>query len=323
MVNWQKVTVPWKDPEQGEIVVKVLACGVCGSDHFVQEQTIPTGLPRVPGHEIIGTVAAIHPTETVYKLGDRVGSGWHGGHCFECDMCLEGNFSQCRKQTVNGIRRDGGYAEYVNLRRESLCFVPEDLDPAEAAPLLCAGITAFNSIRNMDGISPGDLVAVQGVGGIGHLAIQYAKAMGYKAVAISSSDSKRDLAGRLGASHYIDSSKETPAQALQALGGAKLVVCAAPNEKVISEVLMGLSPNATLLIVALQAASISIPIFPLVKNRISVRGWAVGNVKDTQDCIAFSKQTGIKCLVERFPLEKAQEAYDHCHSAKFRAVIVP
>lgn len=318
----QKINVPWKDPQEGEIVVKVLACGVCGSDIFVGEQQLPTGLPRIPGHEIVGTVWAVPSTEHKFKVGERVGAGWHGGHCFSCDMCIAGNFSQCRKQTVNGIFRDGGYAEYVTLRTECMIYVSEDLDPAETAPLLCAGITAFNSIRHMDA-SPGDLVAVQGIGGIGHLAVQYAKAMGFNTVAISSSDAKRELAGRLGASHFVDSSKEPPAKALQTLGGAQMIVCAAPNEKIIEEVLMGLGPNGTLLIIALARASVSIPIFPLVKNRISVRGWAIGNPKDTQDCIAFSKQTGVKCLIEKFPLDKAQEAYDHRESAKFRAVIVP
>ncbi|CAL1710921.1 unnamed protein product [Somion occarium] len=318
----KKLEVKWKDPQKNEVVVKVLACGVCGSDDVVQDQAFPTGLPRIPGHEIVGDVAAVHPTETRFKVGDRVAAGWHGGHCFSCQQCLEGDFVLCEKADINGIIRDGGYAEYATLRTECLFHVPKDLDPAETAPLVCAGITAFNSLRNMD-TTPGDLVAVQGIGGVGHLAIQYAKAMGFRTVAISSSDSKREIAQRLGATHFIDASKGSVGQALQQLGGARVVMCNAPNTKAMEDALMGLRPKGQLLLIALDRGAVTVPIFPLVSKRISVRGWAVGTVKDNIDCIAFSQLAGIKCLVERFPLDKAQEAYDHRASAKFRAVIVP
>ncbi|KAK7692067.1 hypothetical protein QCA50_005472 [Cerrena zonata] len=320
--NLQKIDVEWKDPKEGEVIVKVLACGVCGSDDVVQQQAVPAGLPRIPGHEVVGDIVAVHSSETRYKVGDRVGAGWHGGHCFTCDECLEGEFALCGKQEINGVMRDGGYAEYVNLRSISLCHVPKELDPAEAAPLLCAGITAFNSLRNME-TSVGDLVAVEGIGGVGHLAIQYAKAMGFRTVAISSSDAKKSFAQDLGASHYINASEGSLAKALQELGGAKVVMCTAPNAKLIEDALFGLKAKGQLLLLALDRGAITVPVVPMVAKRISVRGWATGNPKDNADCLNFSMQTGIKCLIEKFPLEKAQEAYDHRASARFRAVIVP
>jgi len=321
----EKIDVPWKDPEEGEIVAKVLACGVCGSDEMVPEQTFGFPFPRVPGHEIIGTVAAVHPNEKRLKIGDRIGAGWHGGHCHACKYCLRGDFLSCVKSWdyTNGIATDGGYAEYVTLRTEAVCNVPEDLDPAEAAPILCAGITAFNSIRHMN-LGPGDIVAIQGIGGIGHLALQYSKAMGYRTAAISSSSTKEALSRQLGADYYIDQSA-TPdvAKELQELGGAKVIMVTAPSSKAISELLGGLDVGGQLLIIALPREPVSLPLIPFVAKRLSMTGWGVGTPADSEDCLNFGKHAGVKCMVQAFPLDKAQEAYDHRASARFRAVIVP
>ncbi|OCH95672.1 GroES-like protein [Obba rivulosa] len=321
----QEMQVEWKDPKPGEIVVRILACGVCASDEVVKWQEMLTGLPRIPGHEIVGVVAAVAPPESLWKVGDRVGAGWHGGHCSVCDSCRSGDFICCEKADANGepycIFRDGGYAEYVTLRSEACARIPEDIDPAEAAPLLCAGITVFNSLRNMTS-KPPDYVAVQGIGGLGHLAIQFARAMGYRVIALSSSSSKEKLARELGAHIYLDGSKVNQAEELQKLGGARVIMCTAPNPKVIETLVSGLSVNGELLLLAL-CDEIKIAPTPLIVKRLSIRGWPSGAAKDDEETIAFVQAQGIQCMVERFPLEKAQEAYDHRSSAKFRAVIVP
>jgi len=317
----QEVQVDWKDPKPGEIVLKVLACGVCASDELVKWQGVPTGLPRVPGHEIVGDVVAIGPGETLWKVGERVGAGWHGSHCGICDSCRVGDFICCGKDEINGVLKDGGYAEYVTLSSGACAKVPEDMDPAEAAPLLCAGITTFNSLRNMS-CKPPDYVAVQGIGGLGHLAIQFARAMGYRVIALSSSASKEQLALKLGAHIYLDGSKVNQAEELQKLGGAKLIICTAPNSTVIQSLLPGLSVGGELLLLAI-CDEITISPAPMVSKRLSIRGWPSGSAKDDEDCIAFAQAHGVKCMVERFPLAKVQEAYDHRGSAKFRAVVVP
>ncbi|KAL6303747.1 GroES-like protein [Sparassis latifolia] len=336
------VTVDWHDPVDGEIVVKVLACGVCarygplftaargkalitmlllGSDDIVKEQFLPTGLPRIPGHEIVGDVVAVPPTEKVWKVGQRVGSGWHGGHCSTCSRCRSGDYVTCEKQQVNGVFTDGGFAEYVTLRTEAVASVPEELDPAEAAPLFCAGVTTFNSLRHMSALPP-DVVAVQGIGGLGHLAIQMAHAMGYRVIALSSSDSKRQLALELGAHEYIDGSKVNQTEALLQRGGAKLIICTAPNPSVIESLVPALAVNGELLSLAI-VPSANVPLALMVSKRLSIRGWPSGTAKDSQDCLEFAVTNGIKCMVEKFPLDKAQEAYDRRGSARFRAVIVP
>ncbi|OCH95688.1 GroES-like protein [Obba rivulosa] len=317
----QEVQVEWKDPQPGEIIVKVLACGVCAGDEIVKGQEMPTGLPRVPGHEIVGNVVAVAPGELVWKAGQRVGAGWHGGHCGVCNQCRSGDFICCEKEDINGIFRDGGYAEYVTLRSEVCARIPEDIDPAEAAPLLCAGVTTFNSLRNMTA-QPPDYVAVQGIGGLGHLAIQFARAMGFRVVALSSSSAKESLSLKLGAHLYLDGSKVDQAGELQKLGGARVIMCTAPNAKVIQSLVPALAVNGELLLLAV-CDEIAINPVPLVNKRLSIRGWPAGSAKDDEECIIFAQAHGIKCMVERFPLEKAQEAYEHRGSAKFRAVIVP
>ncbi|CDO74969.1 hypothetical protein BN946_scf184945.g41 [Trametes cinnabarina] len=317
-----KVTKEWKDPQENEIVVKVLACGVCGSDATVREGAYGDQFPRIPGHEIIGDVIAISAKEEVWKLGQRVGGGWHGGHCLTCSRCRLGDFILCEKEDINGILRDGGYAEYVTLRSEAVVTVPSGLDPTEAAPLLCAGITTFNSLRHMN-ITPPDYVAVQGIGGLGHLALQVANAMGYRVVALSSGSSKEALARQLGAHEYIDGSKQDQADALKALGGAKVIICTAPNAEVIGKLIPALAPDGTMLLIALEPQPISVSPVALISNRASIRGWPSGHATDSEACLAFAKAHNVKCMVQLFPLDKAQEAYDHRSSARFRAVIVP
>ncbi|KAI0079176.1 GroES-like protein [Panus rudis PR-1116 ss-1] len=320
------ITVPWKDPEPGEVVVKVLACGVCAGDEIVKHQLfpVPTGYPRIPGHEIIGEVVAVPPGESYFKVGDRIGSGWHGGHCTVCSDCRSGKYILCgmQKGYINGIYKDGGYAEYATLNTHSLLHVSKELGPAEAAPLLCAGVTMFNSLRHMS-ISPGEIVAIQGIGGLGHLGIQYANKMGYNVVAISTSPSKKDLSLELGASVYIDSSQTDPATELQKLGGAKVIMSCAPSVEAMSSVIGGLANDGTLLLLAPTAEPLPIPTTEFVNRRLSLRGFPAGSPHDSDEAIRFAQLKGIKTMVQTFTLDQAQEAFDHRSNARFRAVILP
>jgi len=321
--SFELVDVDWKDPVEGQVAVKVIACGVCHSDSIVKEQHMPTGLPRIPGHEIIGDVVAIGPGEKRFKVGDRVGSGWHGGHCAICTSCRKGDFVTCEKQNINGIFTDGGYAEYAILRTEAIASIPTDVDPFEAAPLLCAGVTTFNSTRHMD-LHPGDLVAVQGIGGLGHLAIQFSRAMGYRTVALSSSASKASLARELGAHDYVDGSSVDLAEALTKMGGAKVIICTAPSGKVIEGLIKGLAVGGQLLILAV-AEGISVPIQPMIQKRLAIRGWPSGTAQDSEEAVEFAKIQGVRCRIEKYPLSKANEAYESMITgkARFRAVLCP
>lgn len=310
-----------QEPKDGQVLVKVLACGVCHSDSFAQQGWF--GFPRIPGHEIVGDVVAVPAAEKVWKKGDRVGSGWHGGHCHKCASCRSGNFVTCENQDINGIKIDGGYAEYVLLNTEAVVPIPREMDPAEAAPLLCAGVTTFNSLRHMD-LHPGDVVAIQGIGGLGHLAIQYARKMGYKTVALSSSGSKKELAEKLGAHIYLDGSKVNQAEELAKLGGAKVIVCTAPNGDIVAQLLGGLGVNGTLLLLAV-ADGIKIDSTPLISKCLSIRGWPSGTAKDSEEAVAFTQLSDIKCHVEKYSLDDAVKAYDKMMAGKanFRCVICP
>ncbi|KAK7689856.1 hypothetical protein QCA50_006495 [Cerrena zonata] len=316
------VTIDWKDPAKNEVVVKVLACGVCAGDEIVRDQIFPTGLPRIPGHEIVGDIVRVGPGVTAFEKGDRVGSGWHGGHCFTCTPCLEGNFNLCDKEEINGIFRDGGYAEYATLRIESLVRIPEGMDPREAAPLMCAGVTVFNSLRNMT-VKHGDVVAVQGIGGLGHLGIQFANKMGYHVVALSSSPRKREIALQLGASDYLDSSQVDQAAELQKIGGANVIITCAPSGRSMSPLLHGLAKGGTLLVLGATPDPLEVPTGLILNKRLSIRGWPCGSAKDCSDTLRFALRKDVKTLIEIFPLDKAQDAYDHRSSARFRAVLVP
>ncbi|KAI4660050.1 uncharacterized protein J4E79_005852 [Alternaria viburni] len=319
---WTIKDVPVSAPKSGEVLIKVLACGICHSDSFMQQGHLGDVYPRVPGHEVIGKVIAVGDGEKKWKVGDRVGGGWHGSHDGSCKSCNKGMFQMCENELVNGVSRDGGYAEYCTLRSEAAVRVPADANPAEYAPLLCAGVTVFNGIRKMN-IQQGDTVAVQGLGGLGHLALQYARKMGYRTVAVSSSDNKKDFAHQLGANDYIDTSKENAAEALQKMGGASLIVVTAPNPQIIGPLVDGLGPLGKLLVLA-PVGDIPVNTVSLIMKGKSVHGWPSGHALDSEEAIDFAEKQGVKCMVEKFPFDKVEDAVKHMESGKvrFRSVIV-
>ncbi|KZF26960.1 GroES-like protein [Xylona heveae TC161] len=313
--------VPLESPKHGEILIKVQASGVCHSDIMVQAGMM-NSFPIIPGHETIGEIVAVGPDEKMWKVGDRAGGAWHGGHDGTCRECRRGHFQNCENEAINGVSRNGGYGEYATLRSEAAVPIPKDVDAAAYAPLLCAGVTVFNSIRNM-GIAPGQTVAIQGLGGLGHLALQFAAKMGYKVVALSSSASKQKFAKELGAHVYLDGSKKDHVQALNEMGGAALVVCTAPNPELIGPLINAIQPRGKLLVLA-PCGDISINTVPLVVKGLSVHGWPSGASLDSEETIEFAEVHGVNCLVEKFPLKDAAKAFQHMadNKARFRAVIV-
>ena len=311
-------------PDTGQIRVKVEACGVCHSDAFVKSGGFPgLVLPRIPGHEIAGRVDALGAGVTAFKVGDRVGVGWHGGHCFQCDACRRGLFLNCPKAKITGITHDGGYAEYTVVPAESAARIPEGLSAAEAGPLLCAGVTTYNALRN-SGARPGDTVAVQGIGGLGHLGIQYAAKMGFRTVAISRGEDKAQLARELGAHEYVDTQRVTAAEGLQKLGGADLVLATAPHASAIASTVDGLKSRGKLLIVAAPFEPITISAFSLLSGK-TVAGWPSGSAIDSEDTMRFSALSGVRPRIETFKLEQAEEAFAKMaeNRVRFRAVVVP
>jgi NADPH2:quinone reductase len=313
------------DPEPDEVRVAVDACGICHSDSYVKAGGFP-GLeyPRVPGHEVAGHVDSVGENVTAWSEGDRVGAGWHGGHCFTCDPCRRGQFLQCENAEITGLTFDGGYAEYATVPAEALARIPDDLDAVDAAPLLCAGVTTFNALRN-SGAQPGDLVAVQGIGGLGHLGLQYAHAAGFETVALSRSPDKRDLALELGADHFVDASAEDAADALQELGGARVVLGTAPSASAIESVVGGLGIDGELVVVGVPHEAAEIDVQQLVMSRSAVEGWASGHARDSQDTLEFSALRDVTPTVETYPLEEAEAAYDRMmeNEARFRVVLEP
>jgi len=321
--NFEIVERPIPEPGRAQVRIKVEACGVCHSDAIVKQSGFP-GLqyPRVPGHEIAGRIDAVGADVAQWKPGQRVGVGWHGGHCFVCDPCRRGNFILCQVEKITGISYDGGYAEYVVVPAEAVAALPDDLPADEAAPLLCAGITVYNSLRNA-GARAGDLVAVQGIGGLGHLGIQFARQMGFRTVAIGRGGDKEALVKQLGAHQYIDSDAGAPAAALKAVGGAVVVLATAPDSKAISALVDGLAPDGKLVIVGAGLEPLSITPLQLIFTRRTVRGWPSGTAKDSEDTLQFSSLSGVRPMIERYPLEKVAEAYDQMISgrARFRVVL--
>ena len=321
--DWELVERDVPEPGENEIRIKVEACGVCHSDLLVKEGVWP-GLqyPRVPGHEIAGRIDALGSRVRGWKVGQRVGVGWHGGHCFQCEPCRRGHFILCKFEKITGFSHDGGYAEYMLSPAEAVAAMPDDLPATEAAPLLCAGITVFNSLRN-SGAKPGDLVAVQGVGGLGHLGIQYASHMGFVTVALNRGTDKQPLASKLGARHYVDTSAGSPAEALQKLGGARLVLATAPDAKSISALVGGLAADGKLLVVGAAMEPLSISALDLIGARRSVQGWPSGTAIDSEDTLRFSALSGIRPMIETFPLAKVADAYNRMITGKvrFRAVL--
>jgi len=322
--DFEIVEVDAPQPKRNEVLIKVQACGICHSDVFVKDGLFPgIDYPRIPGHEIVGLVESVGEDVTEWKKGQRVGVGWHGGHCFTCASCRRGDFINCQNAQITGISYDGGYAEYMVAPREALALVPESLQSAEAAPLLCAGVTTYNALRNAGG-RPGDVVAVQGIGGLGHLGIQYAKKMGFHTIAISSSDDKKALAEKLGADAFIDYKKEDPAKKLQEMGGADIILATAPNSESISALKGGLKSNGKLMIVGVDGAPLEISPMDLIMGKKEVTGWASGTAMDSEDTLNFSALFNATSMVETFPLDKAAEAYDKMiqNKARFRTVLV-
>jgi D-arabinose 1-dehydrogenase-like Zn-dependent alcohol dehydrogenase len=320
--DWELVTRDIPEPGPGEVRIKVEACGICHSDMLVKDGLWPgLAYPRIPGHEIAGRIDAVGAGATYWKVGQRVGVGWHGGHCFRCDACRRGDFILCESGKITGISHDGGYAEYVISPAEAVASMPEDLPADEAAPLLCAGITVFNSLRH-SGAIPGDIVAVQGIGGLGHLGIQYANQMGFVTVALGRGKDKEPLAKKLGAKHYIDSASSAPAEELQKLGGARVVLATAPDARSISATVGGLSADGKLLIVAAAMEPLTISALELIGRRKSIQGWPSGTAKDSEDTLRFSAVTGVRPMIEKYPLSSVAEAYNQMVSGKVRFRVV-
>ena len=312
--------IPQPGPMQ--VRIKVEACGICHSDALVKEGYWPgVQYPRVPGHEVAGVIDEVGASVTVFKKGQKVGVGWHGGHCFECDACRRGDFISCQNEKITGISYDGGYAEYMVAPEEAVAAMPDGLSADEAAPLLCAGLTTFNALRNA-GARPGDVVAVQGIGGLGHLGVQYASKMGFHTVAIGRGGDKEALAKKLGANQYIDSSTTNAAQELQKLGGARIILATAPDSKTIASVVDGLSVNGKLLIVAAPGEPMQVNPVTLIMGRRGIQGWPSGVAPDSEDTMRFSARTKVRPMIERYPLEKAAEGYQQMISGKVRFRVV-
>jgi D-arabinose 1-dehydrogenase-like Zn-dependent alcohol dehydrogenase len=312
---------PIPQPGAGSVRIKVFACGVCHSDSLVKEGAFPGLLyPRVPGHEVAGVIDAVGPGVAGRETGQKVGVGWNGGYCGYCDHCRRGEFFACVRGQVTGITYDGGYAEYMVAPASAVALMPADLPPVEAAPLMCAGLTTFNALRN-SGARPGDVVAVLGLGGLGHLGVQYAAKMGFHTVGIARGKDKEPLARRLGASLYIDSQAQDPAAELLKLGGAQVILATATSGEAMSAVQGGLAVNGTLLVVG-AAESLQVSPFLLLTGSRSVKGWYSGTSIDSQDTLAFSVRTGVRPMNEPYPLDRVSEAYDRMMSGKARFRVV-
>src|ERR1700730_4755159 len=310
------------DPVAGSVRLKVQACGICHSDEYAKEGSRPgITYPRVPGHEIAGVIDALGPGVLGWEIGQRAGVGWHGGHCGYCDSCRRGDFVTCRiAAQVPGITYDGGYADYMVAPAEALALIPGELSAVEAGPLMCAGITTFNSLRH-SGAKAGDVVAILGIGGLGHLGVQFAVKMGFKTVAIARGTDKEPLARQLGAWHYIDSQTQNPAEELNKLGGARIILATATSGKAMAAVLGGLGIDGKMIIVG-AADPLEVSPLQLIGGRRSIVGWPSGRSIDSQDTLRFSALTGVRSLNEVFPLESAAEAYARMMSGKARFRVV-
>ncbi len=312
---------PIPEPEAGWVRIKVHACGICHSDSFTKEGFFPgIQYPRVPGHEVAGVIDAIGAGVNGWEVGRKVGVGWNGGYCGYCDHCRRGDFFACVRGQITGVTFDGGYGEYMIAPASAVALMPAELPPVEAAPLLCAGLTTFNALRN-SGARAGDVVAVLGLGGLGHLGVQYAAKLGFHTVGIARGKEKEQLARQLGAAVYIDSQAQDPAAELHKLGGARVILATATSGEAMSAVQRGLAVNGTLLVIgAAESLQVS-PILLLTGNR-SVKGWYSGTSIDSQDTLAFSARAGVKPMIEVYPLDRVAEAYDRMMSgqARFRVV---
>jgi D-arabinose 1-dehydrogenase-like Zn-dependent alcohol dehydrogenase len=310
-------------PDAGQVRIKVQACGVCHSDVLTKEGLWPgIQYPRIPGHEVAGIVDEVGAGVSAWKKGQRVGVGWHGGQDNTCRECRRGDFRNCRNLKVCGISYDGGYQQYMVAPVEALVPIPDSLNDVDAAPLLCAGITTYNALRH-SGALPGDLVAVQGIGGLGHLGVQFANKFGYQVAAIGRGSENAALAKKLGAHVYIDSASVSAAEALQKLGGARVILATAPSSKAMSELINGLGPNGELLVVGAASDPIEVTPLQLINGSKSIQGWASGTPADSEDTLHFAELTGVRPMIEVYPLEKAGEAFARMMSGKaeFRVVL--
>jgi D-arabinose 1-dehydrogenase-like Zn-dependent alcohol dehydrogenase len=311
------------EPGPGQVRIRVQACGVCHSDSITKFGLFPgIAYPRIPGHEIAGVLDAVAPDVPVFKVGQRVGLGWHGGHCNYCEPCRRGDFILCQNQKISGISYDGGYADYVIAPANALAVIPDDLADVDAAPLMCAGVTTYNSLRH-SGAKAGDLVAILGIGGLGHLGVQFAAKAGYRTVAIARGPEKAALAKELGAHHYIDNKATNFAEELQKLGGAAVILSTLTDAAALEQAVGGLGSNGRLIIVGVPEKPIGVNTLPLIMGNREVRGWASGTGMDSEDTLNFSVLTGVKPKIETYPLERAPEAFDRMMSGKalFRVVI--
>ncbi|MCI0388692.1 MAG: alcohol dehydrogenase [Acidobacteria bacterium] len=311
------------NPDAGQVRIKVQACGVCHSDVLTKDGLWPgIQYPRVPGHEVVGIIDEVGDGVSEWTMGQRVGVGWHGGQDGTCLACRRGDFRNCANRKIPGISYDGGYQQYMVAPVEALAAIPESLSDVDAAPLLCAGITTFGALRH-SGALPGDLVAVQGVGGLGHLGIQFANKFGYKVAAIGRGSENAALAKKLGASVYIDSRATNAAEALQKLGGAQVILATAPSSKAMSELIDGLGPNGKLMVIGAAFDPIEVTPIQLISGSRTIQGWASGTPTDSEDTLRFAELTGVRPMIETYPLETAAEAYERMISgnAQFRVVL--
>lgn len=313
---------PMPDPGQGEVRVRVHACGVCHSDSIPVEGHMPgISYPRVPGHEIVGTIHALGADVAGWTLGERVGIGWHSGQCGYCGQCRHGNGFACENiHDVTGVYRDGGYADYVIARAAALARIPDEFNLVDAAPLLCAGITTFNALRNC-GAAAGDLVAVHGLGGLGHLAVQFAKNLGFRTIAVARGKDKEALAYQLGAHSYIDSETVNAADALRAMGGARAIIATVTHPDAMASLVGGLGPNGMFMVIGAVGA-FPVDTLDLLMKRAAVKGWYSGTAVDSEDTLRFAALTGVASMNEKFPLEQAQAAYDRMMSGKARFRVI-
>ena len=321
--DFQIVEREIREPGSGEVRIKVEACGVCHSDQLTKEGLWPgIQYPRIPGHEVVGIIDEVGAGVSEWTIGQRAGVGWHGGHDGTCLSCRRGDFGNCRNMKIPGISYDGGYQQFMIAPVEALAAIPESLKSAEAAPLLCAGVTTFNALRRAGALPP-DLVAVQGIGGLGHLAIQFANKFGYKVAAIGRGAGNAALAKNLGAAVYIDSKATNAAEELQKLGGARVILATAPSSKAMSEVFDGLGPNGKLIVIGADFDPIEVTPIQLIGGSRTIQGWASGTPTDSEDTLRFAELTGVRPMIETYPLEKAAEAYARMISgeAQFRVVL--
>jgi D-arabinose 1-dehydrogenase-like Zn-dependent alcohol dehydrogenase len=321
--NFELIEQPVREPAARHVRVRVQACGICHSDSLTKDGGWPgIAYPRSPGHEIAGVIDALGAETDPWKVGERVGIGWHGGHCGRCESCRRGDFITCVALQIPGISYDGGYSEFVYAPVEALARVPGELAPEETAPLMCAGVTTFNALRN-SGARPGDLVAIQGIGGLGHLGIQFASKFGFDTVAIGRGADKKSLALKLGAQTYIDTISQDPAKELRGLRGARVILVTAPDGKAMGSLIDGLGVDGKLVIVGVSAEPFAVTSPQLILLRKSIAGWPSGTSVDSEDTLRFAVANGVRAMIEVFPLDRAAQGYEHMMSGKvrFRSVL--